>query len=109
MSSRINRKRRLYTGFLTAVFAGFLTFTFLEPLFVPVGSEVATVFLYVLAIYAATVGMSLGVLLPLLFPGMCFGGALGLLVATFADMSSSYMFPVTAACLAILFAFVSAR
>lgn len=94
---------------MTAIFAGFLTLTFLEPLFVPVGSEVAIVFLYILSIYAATVGMSLGVLLPLLFPGVCFGGSLGLLVATFLDLSIDYFFPVTAGGLAVLFAFVSAR
>jgi len=104
-----NRKRRLSTGFLTAFFAGFLTYTYLEPLFVPVGSEMAMVFLYILAIYSASVGMSLGVLLPLLFPGVCFGGAVGLMVATFMDMNNGYVFPVSAAVLAVVFAFCSAR
>jgi len=67
------------------------------------------VFLYILAIYSASVGMSLGVLLPLLFPGVCFGGAVALMVATFMDMNNGYLFPVSAAVLAVVFAFYSAR
>ena len=66
------------------------------------------VFLSILAIYAATVGMSLGILLPLLFPGVCVGGALGLMIAAFANMGNSYFFPVVSAALAVLFATLSA-
>lgn len=66
------------------------------------------VFLSILAIFAATVGMSLGVLLPLLFPGFCFGGALGLLISAFVNMNNSYFFPVVSAALALVFASFSA-
>jgi callose synthase len=50
--------------------SGFLTYTFLQPLFFPVGLELAIVALNVLSINAAFVGMSLGVLLPLILPGV---------------------------------------
>lgn len=89
--------------------AGFLTFTFLEPLFVPVGSETAMVFLYILALNGAAVGMALGVLLPLIFPGACLGASLALLGVAFAGVWNGYLFPVIAGVLAILLAVVSSR
>ena len=103
------RQQRLYTGILSAVFSGFLVFTYLEPLFVPVGTEPAMVFLYILCIHGALVGMSLGVLLPVLFPGVCLGGALALLVAALWDMQSAYFFPAFGGVLAVLSAVLSAR
>jgi callose synthase len=103
------RQQRLYTGILSAVFSGFLVFTYLEPLFVPVGSEPAMVFLYILCANGALVGMSLGVLLPVLFPGVCLGGALALLVAALLDMQTAYFFPAVGGVLAVLSAVLSAR
>jgi callose synthase len=89
--------------------AGFLTYAFLEPLFVPVGSETAMVFLYILTLNASLVGMSLGVLLPLVFPGVCLGGSLALLGVALSGVWNCYLFPVTGGVLAALFAVVSAR
>lgn len=94
---------------MSAVFCAFLTFTFLEPLFVPVGSELAVVFLYILAFNSALVGMSLGVLLPLFMPGICFGGSMALLVGAFATISNSYYFPFVGGALALVFCIISAR
>ena len=101
--------QRFYSGAATAVFAGFLVYTFLEPLFVPVGSETSMVFLYILTIDGALVGMSLGVLLPALLPGICLGGSLALLAGAFSQISNSYFFPVLAGVLATGFAFLSVR
>jgi callose synthase len=67
------------------------------------------VFLYLLCINGALVGMSLGVLLPVLFPGVCLGAALALLVAALFDMQSSYFFPAVGGVLAVLSATLSAR
>ena len=100
---------RLFSGFLTAVVSGFLTFTFLEPLFFPVGLEVAIVALYILSINAAFVGMSLGVLLPLICPGLCFGVAVSLFAGCLITMSSPLYFPVASAALGVVGAVLSAR
>jgi callose synthase len=89
--------------------AGFVTYTFLEPLFVPVGSEIAMVFLYILAFDSAMVGMALGVLLPLVFPGVCLGALLGLLGVAMSSAWNAYLFPIIGAALAALFAIVSSR
>ena len=94
---------------LTAVLARFLTYTYLEPLFVPVHSETAMVFLYILSIDSGFVGMSLGVLLPLVLPGACLGGVIGLLGCAIAGVWNSYLFPIVGGVLALLFALVSAR
>jgi hypothetical protein len=67
------------------------------------------VFLYILCVNGALVGMSLGVLLPVLFPGVCLGGALALLVAALCDMQTAYFFPAVGGVLAILSAVLSAR
>jgi callose synthase len=67
------------------------------------------VFLYILCVHGSLVGMSLGVLLPILFPGVCLGGALALLVAALLDMQSSYFFPAVGGGLAVLSAVLSAR
>jgi callose synthase len=89
--------------------AGFVTFAFLEPLFVQVGSEISAVFLYILTADSAAVGMALGVLLPLLFPGFCLGAAVTLFVMSFMAVWNSYFFPVVGGVLAILFSIISAR
>lgn len=75
----------------------------------PVGSEVAMVFLYVLAIDSAMVGMSLGVMLPSVFPGVCLGGTLALLAVSLSGVWKGYVFPVAGSVMAALFAVVSAR
>lgn len=89
--------------------AGFVTFAFLEPLFVQVGSDVSDVFLYILTADSAAVGMALGVLLPLLFPGFCLGAAVTLFAMSFTAVWNSYLFPVVGGVLAILFSIISAR
>ena len=84
---------------------------FLEPLFVPVGLDVAIVVLWVLALMASLVGMSLGVLLPTLFPGLCFGASMALLCGAFLNNLSmdALYFPVAGGLLALLGAFLSRR
>jgi len=89
--------------------SGFLTFTFLEPLFEPVGLELAHVAHYVLAINGSLVGMCLGVMLPTLFPGLCFGASLVLFVGSFMAASFPLYFPVVGGALALISAFVSVR
>ena len=92
-----------------AVVAGSLTFTFLEPLFVPVGMNLAVVALWILSINAAAVGIALGVLLPKITPGACFGVALSLIVGCMITFVQPLYFPVTSGALAILGAILSAR
>jgi callose synthase len=89
--------------------AGFVTYTFLEPLFVPVGSETAMVFLYILTFDASMVGMALGVLLPLIVPGLCLGTLLALLGVTMSSVWNSYFFPIIGSVLAAVFAIISSR
>lgn len=67
------------------------------------------VFLYTLALSSAFVGMSLGVLLPILIPGTCFGGTLALLVGAFCSVSYAYYFPIAGSVLGLVFCVVSAR
>lgn len=93
-----------------AVVAGSLTFTFLEPLFVPVGMNLAVVALWILSINAAAVGMSLGVLLPKITPGACFGVSLSLLAGCLiALVNQPLYFPISSGALAIVGAVLSAR
>ena len=100
---------RLFSGFQSALVSGFLTYTFLEPLFIPVGTEVAVVALYILSINAAFVGMSLGVLLPLVWPGISFGAAVSLYVGSLMTMSNQLYFPIATAVLGVIGALLSAR
>ena len=86
--------QRYFSGLLSAVASGFFTFVFLEPMFVPVGLELAMVALWILSICAGMVGMSLGVLLPTLLPGICFGFSLSLLVGSFMGVTQSYFLPL---------------
>jgi callose synthase len=94
---------------LFATLSGFLTYVFLEPLFVPVGLELANVALWVLAIFSSMVGMSLGVLLPTLCPGLCFGATLALLVGCFIEISEYLYFPVVGGVAALVGALLSVR
>lgn len=84
---------------------------FLEPLFVQVGLDLAVVVLWVLSLMASLVGMSLGVLLPTLFPGLCFGVNLALLIGAFLNSLSmnGLYFPITGGILALIGAFLSVR
>jgi callose synthase len=103
------RKPRFYTGLLLATCSGFLAFTYLEPLFLPVGMNLAVVALWILTFDAAMVGMSLGVLLPMVVPGICFGLALALLIGSLSTLLQPLYFPVTALVLALIGAIISAR
>ena len=67
------------------------------------------VFLGILTLNGSLVGMSLGVLLPSLFPGICLGGSLALLIGAFSTISNSFFFPVFAGALAIGFSILSVR
>ena len=79
-------------------------------MFFPVGLNLAVVVLWTLAILAAAVGMSLGVMLPTIFPGACFGVNMALLGGCFVNSSHNVMyFPVAGGILAALGAFVSVR
>lgn len=104
------RDTRYFSGILSAILSGFLIYAFLEPLFFPVGLNLAVVVLWMLAILSAFVGMSLGVMLPTLFPGLCFGVNLALLGGCFVNSSNNVMyFPVAGSILAAAGAFVSVR
>jgi len=102
-------KQRLFSGWLTAALSGFLCFTFLEPLFEPVGLELAEVALYVLTFNGAFVGLSLGVMLPTVFPGICFGATLALLIGSFGVASVPLYFPIAGGTLALISAAASVR
>ena len=99
---------RLFSGITAAITSGFVTFTFLEPLFVPVGMDLAIVALYILSINAAFVGLCLGVLLPLVLPGVCFGVSVALLCGCLGRVLNPYFFPIASLALASLGGCVSA-
>jgi callose synthase len=106
---KLKRDARYFSGILTGILSGFLIYCFLEPLFFPVGLNLAVVALWVLAIMSALAGMSLGVLLPTLFPGLCFGVNLALLGGCFFNGHSVLYFPVAGGVLALAGALVSVR
>ena len=62
-----------------------------------------------LSLLAACVGMSLGVLLPTLFPGVCCGLNLALMVGTFAEISMPLYLPVVGGVSACVGAALSVR
>jgi callose synthase len=103
------RNARYFSGVLATILSGFVTYVFLEPLFEPVGLEVAMVALWILAINASMVGMALGVLLPLLFPGLCFGVMLSLLVGGLMQISEPLYLPVVGGGAALVGAVLSAK
>ena len=92
-----------------AIVAGSLSFTFLEPLFVPVGMDLAVVALWLLSLNAAAVGMALGVLLPKITPGACFGVASALVVGCLMTLVQPLYFPIASGALAVVGAILSAR
>jgi callose synthase len=106
-----DRDTRYFSGILNGLLSGFLTYVFLEPLFVQVGLDLAVVVLWVLSLMASLVGMSLGVLLPTLFPGLCFGVNLALLIGAFLNSLSmnGLYFPIAGGILALIGAFLSVR
>ena len=67
------------------------------------------VFLYILVIHSSFVGMSLGVLLPTMFPGVCFGGALTVFCGSIFEIQSAYYVPVAGAVLSLASVALSAR
>ena len=78
-------------------------------MFFPIGMNLAVVVLWIISIMTAAVGMSLGVLLPTIFPGICFGVNLSLLVGCFLNSHHSLYFPVAGGVLSLAGAFVSVR
>lgn len=96
---------------MTGGMSGFLTYTYLEPVFVQTGSDTAMVFLYLLVINAIMVGMSLGVLLPIPLAGVCWGCSVTLLVGAFLAETVKYTlyFPTVGGALAVLAAVACSR
>ncbi|KAG7363584.1 1,3-beta-glucan synthase component-domain containing protein [Nitzschia inconspicua] len=109
LSAGGSKDTRYFSGILSGLLAGFVTYVFLEPLFVPVGLDFAMVILYILSFLSALVGMSLGVLLPTLFPGICCGVNIALLLGTFLGNVWTLYFPVVGGALALVGAFLSVR
>lgn len=109
LSGSLGSQTRLFSGLNFALVSFFLTFAYLEPLFVPVGMQLAVVALYVLAANASAVGMSLGVLLPTFWPGVSFGVALALLFNAIVVVPIPYFFPIAAVICAAVGAILSAR
>merc|ERR1719253_632978 len=99
---------RYFSGILTGILSGFLVYVFLEPLFFPVGLNLAVIVLWLMAVLSAAVGFSLGVMLPTIFPGLCFGLNLSLLLGCFVNSSHNVIyFPVAGSFLAVVGAIVS--
>eukprot|EP00978_Attheya_sp_CCMP212_P022455 scaffold67009_cov42-Attheya_sp.AAC.5 len=105
-----------YSGsvrWLTALTSSVLTFTFLDILFLGVGMQLAEVALYIMAVNSTLVGMSLGVLLPKLFPGICLGAEVALVIVSFisapASVPSNIFFPAMAGSLIAIFSLLSLR
>jgi len=86
-----------------------MTFVFLETMFVPVGLDLAIVALWFLSACAGLVGLSLGVLLPTLLPGICFGISLALLVGVFVGVSNALYLPVVGGILSLVGVFFASR
>ena len=101
--STSNRNQRQFSGLLSATLAGFLTYTYLEPIFVQAGSDTAMVFLYLLVIHAVMVGTGLGVLLPKVLAGVSFACAVTIFVGAFWMPDNAVLyFPAAASVLAVL-------
>ena len=98
------RNQRQFSGIASAILSGFLTYTYLEPLFVSTGSDVAMVFLYLLVINAVMVGMSLGVLLPKPLAGFAWGCSMTVIVGAFVveAVRFPYYFPAVAGVLSVV-------
>eukprot|EP00567_Pseudictyota_dubia_P000459 CAMPEP_0197467590 /NCGR_PEP_ID=MMETSP1175-20131217/65644_1 /TAXON_ID=1003142 /ORGANISM="Triceratium dubium, Strain CCMP147" /LENGTH=2205 /DNA_ID=CAMNT_0043003667 /DNA_START=287 /DNA_END=6905 /DNA_ORIENTATION=+ len=105
---------RLYSGVIAATVSGVLCYSYLEYLFVSVGTELSMVALYVLTACGALLGMSLGVLLPKPMPGACAGVSLTLMVGVFLSHKAStthadLYFIIVGPALALIFAGVSLK
>ncbi|GAX21844.1 hypothetical protein FisN_30Hh044 [Fistulifera solaris] len=106
-SSNAPSKPRLFSGILSALVSAFLVYTFLEPLFLP--NDTSMAFLNILTLMGGCVGMSLGVLLPSFFSGICFGTSVALLVASFLNLPQALLFPFLGGALALAFSFLAAH
>jgi len=104
-----NRDQRYFSGVLSGILSCFITYVFLEPLFVPVGLELAMVALWVLSFGAGLVGLSLGVLLPAVLPGVCFGVSLSLLAGGLIGMYNVLYLPIAGGVLSLIGILLSTR
>eukprot|EP00522_Entomoneis_paludosa_P015389 CAMPEP_0172442256 /NCGR_PEP_ID=MMETSP1065-20121228/2711_1 /TAXON_ID=265537 /ORGANISM="Amphiprora paludosa, Strain CCMP125" /LENGTH=2141 /DNA_ID=CAMNT_0013192053 /DNA_START=185 /DNA_END=6610 /DNA_ORIENTATION=+ len=86
---------RFHSGVLMATFTGFCTFAFLEMLFDDLNMEPAFVLLYILVANGILVGLCLGLLLPSLVKGICWGGMLGLYLSAAITFIPSAMLMLT--------------
>ena len=84
-------------------------FSFLEPLFVVVGIELAIVALYILVVTSILVGLSLGVFLPSVLPGAFAGVGFSAFVGCFFECSSTIFFATAAPSFALIGAGVSMK
>ncbi len=66
-------------------------------------------FLNILTLFGGCVGMSLGVLLPSFFSGICLGSSVALLVAAFLNGNQALLFPLLGGGLALAFSFLAAQ
>ena len=74
---------RLYSGVLASIVGGVITYGYLDPIFSSINMPLATAALTMLALGAAAIGMCFGVLLPLVFPGACFGAIVAIFIVFF--------------------------
>jgi len=88
-ATKAMRNTRFFVGFLTALSSGIIAYIYLGPVFEAVGIPLATVALYILSIGAASIGMCLGVLLPIPLPGICFGVTSSMMVSMFLNLSQN--------------------
>jgi len=103
------KQHRFASGVMTALLGGVLAFGYLELLFLSAAFPLATVALYILAIAAASVGLCLGVLLPLPFTGVCFGVCLATLLGFFLPSTYPNQVPLLSLGLALISALLSIR
>ncbi|KAL7564229.1 hypothetical protein ACA910_012257 [Epithemia clementina (nom. ined.)] len=79
--------QRFHCGVLLALWVGFATYANLDSLFVTdleYITEPAMVVLFLLVFHGALVGLCVGLMLPVLTAGVCFGGMIALLVCAVA-------------------------
>ena len=99
----------MFAGTISAIVSAALVFTFLEPLFVVVGIELAVVALYILVLSGALVGFCLGVFLPTILPGACAGVALSAFIGSFFSTTPSIYFSIAAPSCALIGAGISIK
>lgn len=66
-------------------------------------------FLNILTLFGGFVGMSLGVLLPSFFSGICLGSSLALLIGAFLNLNNALLFPLLGGGLALALSFLAAQ